>query len=141
MSVTFSGGPADARELALQRAPLFLRVVVAGRKIDALDQLDDAPRDDEHVYVYRCLWSTPPVHVCSRGRGCSVTVSASYEWLEDVDGEQLRDTEAWRAWATARGHEQAGIADLAARRGDVPDATVAQGRLFDTGRSSTAMHP
>lgn len=118
MSVQFVGGPLDGRELSLQRGPLFIRGVVNrgnGRR-DALDLLDDEPRPNETVSVYQLVWRTPTSHICSRGEGCTLSYMGTYRWREDVDGEQLRDTEAWRAWAQAEGHEHHGVPDLARRR-------------------------
>lgn len=126
MSVTFAGGPADGRECWLQRAPLFLRIVVDRRAelkrngkppaaaIDALDLLDDEPRPHEDVYVYRCAWSTPPAHICMRGRGCHTSVSAAYHYVDDVDAQELGlgDTETWREWAEREGNRVHGITDL-----------------------------
>lgn len=130
MSVSFTGGPADGRELALQRAPMFLRVVVDTREplkrgglppakaIDALDLLDDEPREHEAVHVYEVVWANQPVHFCARGSGARSGwhVSAAYKHRPDVDGEQLRDREAWRAWTTSAGHARVGVPELAAHR-------------------------
>lgn len=130
MSATFSGGPADGRELWLQRAPLFLRVVVDRDKplkrngrppaaaIDALDLLDDEPRSNEDIHVYRCAWSTPPVRICGRGRGCHTSVSAAYHHLDEIDDEglDLRITDQWQEWAERYGNRHLGIPDLRDRR-------------------------
>jgi hypothetical protein len=51
--VRFLDGPAKGKALALQRAPLLLRVVIAeAGNIDALDQPDDMPTQHERVTVY-----------------------------------------------------------------------------------------
>jgi len=49
---TFLDGPAQGKTLMLKRAPFFLRVVIVGGQIDALDQLGDTPRKEEAVHVY-----------------------------------------------------------------------------------------
>jgi hypothetical protein len=130
VSVMFTDGPADGHELALQRAPMFLRVVVDTREplkrnglprvkaIDALDLLDDEPRPHESIHIYEVIWANEPVHICARGSGARSGwyVSASYRHRADVDGEQMRDTAAWRAWTTSAGHERLGVRDLAAAR-------------------------
>ncbi len=50
----FFSGPAHNQILSLSNSPPFLRVTkdTAG-KIDALDQVDDTPRADEQITVYR----------------------------------------------------------------------------------------
>lgn len=102
--MTLRDGPA-AGSYMVKRAPIYLRGVVAqghGNKRDVLDQLEDTPRPHERVYVYKRDEREPvsSVHI-NRGRrdgGSGFTVMCSYDWLPDVDGERLRDNEAWRAW-------------------------------------------
>lgn len=96
-------GPA-AGALALERAPIFLRAVVdpAG-KIEALDQLDDKPEPGEKVYVYeQTAYRGQAFITLQRPRRCVHTHSADYRHRDDVDGEQVRDREAWRAWCLAQ---------------------------------------
>lgn len=100
-------GPAGGAELSLRRAPVYLRVVIdsAGR-VDALDMLDDVPRDGETVHVYQgdrdTLRALPDdVFVCASGRDGMRQVGGAdgvYRHRPDVDGEQLRDTAVWRSW-------------------------------------------
>jgi len=48
----------------LKRAPRFLRVVQGNDgEFDALDQVDDAPRDDERIVVYEINGKPAMVHV------------------------------------------------------------------------------
>jgi hypothetical protein len=91
-------GPAAGVTLNVARAPLFLRLVCTGTSWDALDQPWDIPKAGEIVHVYRRAGAV--THVCTRGAGCYE--SADYEHVPDVDGEQLRATAAWRAWARAQ---------------------------------------
>lgn len=132
MSVSFVGGPADGHELHPQRAPLHVRVVVDEREqrpldgtvkrdaLDILDLLDDEPREHESVHIYRAKWVGSPMHWCGTdGNGRHIggwTVSGLYHHLPDVDGEQLRDTAAWRQWATSAAHDYYGVPELAAKR-------------------------
>jgi hypothetical protein len=58
MSTKFLDGPAKGKSLELQCAPEFLRVVIEGRKVDALDLPDDEPAADEIIH-----------RVSTRGRG------------------------------------------------------------------------
>lgn len=106
--VTFTDGPAVRATLALGRAPIYLRVVVdeTDGKVDALDQLDDTPGPSERVHVYRRRRYGGVIFACARGHrkgddhACSGQyVIAEYEHLEGIDGEQLRETDAWREWA------------------------------------------
>ena len=112
MSVRFLDGPAAGRSLGLRRVPLFLRVTIDRRsgRVDALDQLDDVPMPGEAVHVYQgdreTLMALPQDWIiCVRtadGMGRAATGSGDYRHRPDVDGEQLRDTGAWRAWCRAQ---------------------------------------
>jgi hypothetical protein len=112
VSVLFRDGPAADWTLALRRVPVFLRVVIdrATDQVDALDQLDDVPAPSEAVHVYQAVPGTTwalrgDIVICVRGAGGmqqAATGRGVYEHRADVDGEQLRDTEAWRAWCRAQ---------------------------------------
>jgi hypothetical protein len=115
-------GPAGPIDLALRRAPIFLRVVVDRRsgKVDALDQLDDVPMPGEAVHVYEAVPGTTfafrsDVFVCVRGPGGmrqAATALGDYRHRLDVDGESVRETDAWRAWCLAQplaGQVEAGL--------------------------------
>jgi hypothetical protein len=102
---TFVDGPAAGVTLMFSRGPLFLRVVRGPNGWDVLDQLDDAPADDEIVYVYRRVGDCRAAHLLYRGRGKNRSgwyEFADYEHIPDVDGEQLRDNGVWQAWAKER---------------------------------------
>lgn len=101
-------GPARGYAPILGRAPRFLRVVYdarrtdgqhTGRHWDVLDQVDDEPREGELIFVYRLAGA--PGYVCGRGRGGSGLV-AEYVHVPEVDGESVRETAAWRAWAQSQ---------------------------------------
>lgn len=100
--IRFLDGPAAGLVLELKRAPPLLRVVrdPAGA-FDALDQLDDAPRPDESVTVYRRVGRPGSVHVdyCRPRRGVWY-LTAAYEVCPDQPGDaDARDTTRWREWA------------------------------------------
>lgn len=104
----FLDGPAEGCDLMLRRCPPYLRVVVKipgapAPTIDALDQLEDVPAPNEVVVVYRRVDGTfSRMHFCFRGKDRGKSgwqETGEYRHLPDVDGEQLRDTAAWRAWA------------------------------------------
>jgi hypothetical protein len=112
MSVRFLNGPAAGSTLGLRRVPIFLRVVIhrSTGKVDALDQLDDEPLEAEAIYVYQGVPGTlmalrGDIIVCVRGADgmqAAATGSGDYRHRSDVDGEQMRETGAWRAWCLAQ---------------------------------------
>ena len=101
--ITLLGGPC-AGSYAVKRAPRYLRAVIGPNgKRDVLDQYDDTPAEGERVYIYRLHPGTEGVVHLKAGKGMSGFYAlGTYTPVEEVDGEQLRDTEAWRSWATAR---------------------------------------
>lgn len=97
--VRFLDGPAIDATLMLRRAPVFLRVTIgAGQEIDALDQLDDEPRDGEEVFVYRKVPGTRG-RVLMRPGGCYEI--GDYRFMPDAPTSGLRDVAQWRAWVAA----------------------------------------
>jgi len=110
-SVVLLDGPAAGR-YSVRRAPYFLRAVIArDGRLDLLDQLHDEPRPVERVHVYEAagpLWSAE----AERRAGTIICpppgASGEYRHRPDVDGEQLRETEAWREWCRS----QPGAEDL-----------------------------
>jgi|GEM_PF-2209605 hypothetical protein len=99
-------GPCAGRYSA-RRSPYFLRAVrdTTNGKVDLLDQLDDTPRPTERVHVYEAFPGTISSDlrlaltiVCPPPTGAS----GRYWYRADVEGEQLRDTDAWRTWARAQ---------------------------------------
>lgn len=101
----FLDGPAAGLTLSHARAPHFLRVVCNGTSWDLLDRLDDEPRPDEVVHVYQQVPGTHTGRTHINGGTPSTSGwydSATYRHRPDVDGEQVRTTEAWRAWASAQ---------------------------------------
>jgi hypothetical protein len=107
MSMVLLDGPAKG-SYSTTRAPYFLRAVVdANGKADLLDQLVDFPHEDECVYVYQAepgghlfdpdMLARTGTFLCSRN-GRAAAASGRYLHRGDVDGEQLRETAAWREW-------------------------------------------
>jgi hypothetical protein len=113
----FFDGPAAGVQLELKRAPKFLRAVVSvappGERTqkavavwDALDQLDDAPRDGETCHAYRLVADDGWMHLDYRdkkGRRRGVTIrNATYAHMDtQPDQDTMRDTEKWRQWCLA----------------------------------------
>lgn len=93
-------GPAEG-SYAVKRAPLYLRAVVdeGTGKADVLDQLHDTPRPTERVHVYKLQGEAGYVRVCFTGpRHGEGYATGDYLQVADVDGEQFRETAAWREW-------------------------------------------
>jgi len=105
--VVLEDGPA-AGTYSVRRAPYFLRAVVSrsDARVDLLDQLYDEPRAIEAVHVYEAIPGTiwDPDTLARTGTFLCPPPAASgrYRHRADVDGEQLRMTAAWRAWARAQ---------------------------------------
>lgn len=105
--LTFLDGPAEGEVLACHRAPAYLRVVQSlGGKWDALDQLEDEPAPRETIHVYARQGADPPpivhLNMGSIREGSGFYPLADYRHRADVDGESVRDTEAWREWCRAQ---------------------------------------
>jgi hypothetical protein len=99
----FVDGPASGTVLQLRRAPVLLRVVRGhAGEWDALDQLEDVPRADETLVVYRRVGRPSRCHI-NAGRGRSGWYAiAEYRVVADQPTEDVvRDTRRWRAWALA----------------------------------------
>lgn len=98
--ITLIGGPV-AGTYMVKRAPVYLRAVVgaAGQGKDVLNELDDSPGPDEKVFVYKLEGEALPVHLLMSPRRLSgFYMMGKYNYLPDVDGELLRETDAWRRW-------------------------------------------
>jgi hypothetical protein len=103
--ISLHGGPADGVALVLKRAPLFLRVVYSEAKddFDALDQLDDTPKSNETIYVYRRRAGAATYAFIDwhdgRGRKGARCAIAEYQFIEQQPGDaHTRGTNAWRRW-------------------------------------------
>lgn len=96
-------GPAEG-VFAVRRAPYYLRAVVSPNdKRDVLDQLGDEPRPRERVFVYRKVREGTTYHIKFSNRHDSgYYPDADYELVEGVDGQDLRDNAAWRAWCLSQ---------------------------------------
>lgn len=100
--ITLRDGPA-AGSYAVKRAPLYLRAVVdRSRARDVLDQLDDTPRGTERVHIYQRVGEAGALHL-NRGRhGSGFYALGTYRHLPEVEGDELRETTAWRQWVGAQ---------------------------------------
>jgi hypothetical protein len=100
--ITFEDGPAQGASLSLNRAPIWLRVVIAADgNVDALDQLDEEPRLDERVEVYRIARGPMRGFACGRGAGGSSSfLSAAYRHVPQPPEvlDEIRETGGWRDW-------------------------------------------
>lgn len=105
------GGEADGDVIALQRAPLMLRVVISrlrcGRlHVDALDQLDDTPGDQERILVYRRQQEPESIGMFDSSQYRGPFAQWNYHYLAEPPDAEVRATEAWRAWAAAHVEDQ-----------------------------------
>jgi hypothetical protein len=91
--------------LTLKRTPTYLRFVMRGVNwdtLDALDQLDDTPADDERVLA-AVVRDRNMVHLDGtdkRGRRCAWWIpSYTYVLVQpQPPDDTMRDTAKWRAW-------------------------------------------
>ncbi len=107
MNTTFIDGVAQGAELLLSRSPILLRVVYDGvtKKVDALDLLDDEPRDGEIVQVYRL--ASQPVRGFADGRDPKTGKrwgkqfsAARYRMHDEQPPPSLWRGKKWQEWAT-----------------------------------------
>ena len=74
---------------------------------DVLDQLTDTAERTESLHVYERIGEPSGMTTLQmsgrggRGRCCVTSIAAEYRHLSDVDGEAMRDFEAWRDWCLA----------------------------------------
>jgi hypothetical protein len=99
-------GPCGPTLLFNQRSPRFLRLVVDDKgELDCLDQLVDTPADGEAIHVYeRVLGGEGEYGIVTldRPKRCIRVPLSSYRHRPDVDGETVRETDAWQAWCYAQ---------------------------------------
>jgi hypothetical protein len=85
--------------MALQRAPLFLRVVRKGGEWDALDLLVDKPEADEEIFVYRLEGKPTPSHIYFGGGRGGWYMNGTYRFVDPQPAdEDVRGIVAWRHW-------------------------------------------
>jgi hypothetical protein len=100
----FLDGAAKGKTLMLKRAPVMLRVVSDNfGKIDALDQIGDAPRPEETCYAY--VMTGPPGMAFIDGSKCRGRYPVAEYRLVNPQPEQsvMRDETAWANWANTEG--------------------------------------
>lgn len=100
--IILTDGPA-AGSYAVHRAPDYLRAVIipSDGSRDVLDQITDTPRMTEVVHVYCRVTPVQYVHIRAT-RGSGVYAQATYHHMPDVDGQTLRDNDAWQSWAQSQ---------------------------------------
>lgn len=112
VSVTLRATVARNCTLELKRTPKFLRFVFdpKANKWDALDQLDDEPRPEEHLFAAR-LVDTGSLHVDGYrdGKRCGWWYrTATYELVNlQPDDATMRNRAAWQKWATEANAKEA----------------------------------
>jgi hypothetical protein len=100
----FLDGPAKGTTLFLRRAPVYLRAVQSADGSthagawDALDQLDDEPRSDERIVVYRLDGEPTWCHINRRGGG-GIYRGGSYRVVVPQPADEaVRSNIHWRQW-------------------------------------------
>lgn len=91
--------------LTLKRTPTYLRFVMRGvnwDSLDALDQLDDSPADDERILA-AVLRDKSMVHLDGTTQGGRRTAwwipTYTYVLVQpQPPDDTMRDTHKWRAW-------------------------------------------
>lgn len=107
----FLDGPAAGVTLSLRRAPIMLRVVRnrISKQWDALDQLEDEPKQTEDVYLYMMHGEATRMHLCIRGKNKAAGgwyAMAEYKFvMMQPDESHLRTAAAWDAWCDRNKHE------------------------------------
>lgn len=100
---TFLDGPAAGQTLMLRRAPMFLRVTAAHGAFDALDQLEDKPRPEEYVYVYKITGNPGRVHINRGKQGSGWYTMAEYKIVPVQPGQDvLKHADNWHNWVMSQ---------------------------------------
>lgn len=96
----FIDGPAEGVSLMLQRSLVFLRVVHdRSGKWDALDQLEDTPKNDERILVYFLEDLLGFAHYNFGPKGGCRCQRANYKLYDpQPEDSRVRETEAWAQW-------------------------------------------
>jgi len=103
-----AGGTTKGPSLPLDRnpLPLYLRFVMVGscwETLDALDQLDDTPKDSEYVVVALRRGDIGRMHVYGNKKLTGWYNTITYDLIQpQPEQDTLRDTEHWRAWVLER---------------------------------------
>lgn len=94
--------------LSLRRCPKYLRFVITGtdwKTLDALDQLDDEPRDGEYL-IAAVKSSEGSVHLDGTRNGRRFGEwhrTATYETMPDQPSQEtMRDRAEWQKWCMER---------------------------------------
>lgn len=99
--IEFVDGPASGVSLRLFRTPIMLRVVRSQKgEWDALDQVDDSPKPDEAICVYKMQAFRGRAFICRRPKSASgLYLMATYSYFADQPTDaECRSNEAWGEW-------------------------------------------
>lgn len=98
----FQDGPAKDKVLALRSSPKFLRVVVGPKGVDALDQEEDIPANDERIYAYRLVECLGTCHIKTSKGGGFYSI-ASYKYIQpQPKDEVMRSLGWWREYCNSQ---------------------------------------
>lgn len=83
----------------LKRSPVFLRVVEEFGNFDALDQLEDEPKDTEKIYAYRVFGSVGACHINRAGGRGGFYTMADYKFIPQQPSDAvMRNDSMWGDW-------------------------------------------
>lgn len=98
-------GPAKGA-YSVKRAPIFLRAVVdsVSGDTDVLNEVEDLPHLTEKVFVYKQTGEAPmTAHLLMSPRSKSGFYTfIKYKHIGSIDGETMRDNEAWKKYVAAQ---------------------------------------
>jgi len=101
MMTTFEDGPAKGARLSLSRSPLLMRVVYTDAgEVDALDKLEDEPREGESIRVYILCGAPVRGFIDGRGKdgkrwGRSLSRGVYRLFERQLEGKLGRDRSSW----------------------------------------------
>lgn len=102
MPTSFKDGPARGQTLMLKRSPIYLRVVAANGKWDALDQPTDEPAENEKVYAYKLTGEPGMCHINMGRKGGGFYPIAEYALCQTQPTDaEMRSRAKWCAWCEA----------------------------------------
>jgi hypothetical protein len=104
----FLDGPAANKTLMLGRTPVFLRVVIdRDGTVDALNNLEDAPKPSEVCHAYQITGTPGWCHINrGGGRGGRYGVADYKLCTVQPSPEIMRDAGAWEIWVNAEAKRQ-----------------------------------
>ncbi len=100
--IELKGGVCEGTYM-VKRAPIYLRAVIDNEgKRDVLDLLEDTPKENESVHIYRLEGEAGVVHLNFGGGKGGWYALGNYHHMPNIEGEFLRSNNEWQKWALAQ---------------------------------------